>query len=90
MNKINKSNNNLITLYFKTIDGKEVYLEVKFDELFSNVIQLLANRYNNPNFTNAIYFVGTMDGRRFIEFNKTVYENNLSNNSNIIVDFINN
>ena len=81
----NNINNGTITLYFKTIDGKEVYLDVNINTYFSNVIQKLAMKYNKNDYLNAKYFVGSSDGEKIIDWNKTVSQNNLLNYSNIMV-----
>jgi len=81
----NNINNGKITLYFKTIDGKEVYLDVNINTYFSNVIQELAVKYNKIDYMNAKYFVGSSDGKKIVDWNKTVAQNNLLNYSNIIV-----
>ena len=81
----NNINNGKITLYFKTIDGKEVYLDVNINTYFSNVIQELVVKYNKIDYMNAKYFVGSSDGKKIVDWNKTVAQNNLLNYSNIIV-----
>ena len=80
----NNNSNGSIVLYFKTYDGKEVYLEANKNELFSNVIIRLAQNYNSVNW-NACYYLGTIEGEQLIDINKTVMQNNLCNYSNITV-----
>ena len=80
----NNNSNDSIVLYFKTYDGKEVYLEANKNELFSNVIIRLAQNYNSVNW-NACYYLGTIEGEQLIDINKTVMQNNLCNYSNITV-----
>jgi len=80
----NNNSNDNITLYFKTYDGKEVYLDANKNELFSNVIIRLIQKYNNINW-NAGYYLGTIEGGQMIDTNKTVQQNNLCNYSNITV-----
>ena len=70
----NNNSNDSIVLYFKTYDGKEVYLEANKNELFSNVIIRLAQNYNNVNW-NACYYLGTIEGEQLIDINKTVMQN---------------
>ena len=83
-NSKNNDSNDRILLYFKTYDGKEVYLDTNKNELFSNVIMSLAQKYNNVNW-NACYYLETIEGEQLIDINKTVMQNNLSNYSNITV-----
>jgi len=83
-NSKNNDSNDRILLYFKTYDGKEVYLDTNKNELFSNVIMSLAQKYNNVNW-NACYYLETVEGEQLIDINKTVMQNNLSNYSNITV-----
>ena len=80
----NNNSNDIIVLYFKTYDGKEVYLDANKNELFSNVIMRLAQKYNNVNW-NASYYLGTAEGELLIDINKTVLRNYLCNYSNITV-----
>jgi ubiquitin C-terminal hydrolase len=82
---ISNRNNEVITLYFKSIDGKEVYLDVNINKPFFNVIQDLVMKYNNRDYMNSKYFVGSSDGKKIIDWNKTVAQNNLLNYSNIMV-----
>jgi hypothetical protein len=80
----NNNSNDKILLYFKTYDGKEVYLDTNKNELFSNVIIRLAQKYNTINW-NARYYLGNIKGEQLLDLNKTVLQNNLCNYSNIIV-----
>ena len=95
INYINNNNNNfnnnncneMITLYFRTQNGKEIYLDVNSNDFFYNIIQLLAQKYNSNNFDymNANYFINTFEGIKPIDIKKTILENNLSNHSIIII-----
>ena len=89
---INNSNQ-IFSLYFRyngndVYDRIELYFDVNRDELFSNVVQRLAQKYNNCNFNflNVRYFIETNQGNQFIDFNKTVKDNNLSIYSNVIMN----
>ena len=72
INYINNNNNNfnnnncneMISLYFRTQNGKEIYLDVNSNDFFYNIIQLLAQKYNSNNFDymNANYFINTFEG----------------------------
>lgn len=64
---------------------EKVYLDVNINTYFSNVIQKLAMKYNKNDYLNAKYFVGSSDGEKIIDWNKTVSQNNLLNYSNIMV-----
>ena len=81
------NNDEMITLYFKTINGKEIYLDVNSNDLFGNIIQILANKYNNNyyDYMKSNYFIITLEGKQYLDINKTVKENNLSNFSYIII-----
>ena len=70
-NNLNNNNNDNITLYFKTIYGKEKYLDVNNNDLFCNVIQKLAQKYNNCNidYMKVNYFVSTYEGQQIIDYN---------------------
>ena len=84
--KDNKNiNNGVITLFFKTIDGKEVYLDVNINTFFFTIIKELAIKYNNIDYINAKYIVGSSDGQQILDRNKTVAQNNLLNKSYIMV-----
>ena len=88
LNNINNFTNGQITLYFKLIDEeKELYLDVNINELVGNVIQRLAQKYSNGiiNFFNCYYYTLYMEKTISLDFNKTVQQNNLSNESYIIV-----
>ena len=82
------NNNHIISLYFRTTYGCEIYLDANGDELFCNVIKRLAQQYNNCycNFLNVKYYIQTLQGNQFIDFNKSVKENNLSHYSCIIIE----
>jgi hypothetical protein len=81
------NNDEMITLYFKTVNGKEIYLDVNSNDLFGNIIQILANKYNNNyyDYMKSNYFIITLEGKQYLDINKTVKENNLSNFSYIII-----
>ena len=87
---INNMNNNnqIISLYFRTSNDCEIYFDVNGNELFYNVIQRLAQKYSscNCNFLNAKYYIKTGQRNQFIDFNKSVIENNLSSYSYIIIE----
>ena len=85
---INNMNNQIMSLYFRTSNGYEIYFDVNGGELFFNVIQRLSQKYSNCNcnFLNAKYYIKTMQGDQFIDFNKSVKENNLWNYSFIIIE----
>ena len=89
-NDINMNNNianGQITLYFKLIDiEKELYLDVNSNDIFSFVVQKLAQKYNGIyNFFNCCYYILIMNNTQLLDFNKTVQQNNLSDSSFIIV-----
>ena len=91
-NDININNNIIsngqITLYFKLIDiEKELYLDVNTNDIFSFVVNKLAQKYNNGifNFFNCCYYILIMNKTQILDFNKTVQQNNLSDSSFIIV-----
>jgi ubiquitin C-terminal hydrolase len=81
------NNDEMITLYFKTINGKEIYLDVNSNDSFGKIIQILANKYNNNyyDYMKSNYFIITLEGKQYLDINKTVKENNLSNFSYIII-----
>ena len=90
INLNNNISNGQITLYFKLIEyDKELYLDVNSNDLFSIVTQKLAQKYNNGtyNFFNCLYYVLMMNQKQFIDFNKTVQQNNLSDSSFVIIQF---
>ena len=80
--------NGQITLYFKLIDiEKELYLDVNSNDVFSFVVQKLAQKYNNGmfNFFNCCYYILIMNKTQILDFNKTVQQNNLTDSSFIII-----
>ena len=87
---INNMNNNnqIISLYFRTSYGSEIYFDANGDELFCDVIKRLAQQYNNCycNFLNAKYYTQSLQGNQFIDFNTSVKNNNLSHYSSIIIE----
>ena len=90
INLNNNISNGQITLYFKLIDyDKELYLDVNSNDIFSIVIQKLAQKYNDGsyNFFNCIYYILMMNQKLFIDFQKTVQQNNLSDSSFVIIEF---
>ena len=93
-NNINNIQNGQITLYFKLIDiNKELFLDVNNNDVFSFVVQKLAQKYcnTNYNFFNCYYYsLMMMNQTQIIDFNKTVFQNNLSDSSFIIIKANNN
>ena len=87
LNIMNNSSDK-VSLYFRTKDEIEIYFDANKNELFSNVIQRLAQNYSNCkfNFFNANYFLITFKGKQNIDYNKTINENNLSNYSYIFIE----
>ena len=85
---MNNIQNGQVTLYFKLVDiNIELYLDVYNYDIFSFVVQKLAQKYNNINynFFNCYYYILIMNQTYIIDFNKTVLQNNLSNSSFIII-----
>ena len=90
INLNNNISNGQITLYFKLIEyDKELYLDVNSNDIFSIVVQKLAQKYNDGsyNFFNCLYYVLMMNQKYFIDFKKTVQQNNLSDSSFVIIQF---
>jgi len=80
--------NGQVTLYFKLVDiNIELYLDVNNNDIFSFVVQKLAQKYNNINynFFNCYYYILIMNQTLIIDFSKTVLQNNLSDSSFIII-----
>ena len=80
--------NGIVTLYFKLVDiNIELYLDVNNNDIFSFVVQKLAQKYNNINynFFNCYYYILIMNQTLIIDFSKTVLQNNLSDSSFIII-----
>jgi ubiquitin C-terminal hydrolase len=88
LDSIYNVNNNNIELYFRTKNGNEIYFDVNNDEMFYNVVQRLSTKYSNCNFNllRAKYYIETVQGNIFLDFNKTVKQNNLSIYSYIIIE----
>ena len=85
---MNNIQNGQVTLYFKLVDiNIELYLDVYNYDIFSFVVQKLAQKYNNINynFFNCYYYILIMNQTYIIDFNKTVLQNNLSDSSFIII-----
>ena len=81
MNTFNSNDNN-ITLYFCFSNQKEIYLDVKETDYFSQVKKELYNKYSWLKNINIIGFV--FNGANISE-NKTVKENGLKDNSQILI-----
>ena len=81
MNAFNSNDNN-ITLYFCFSNQKEIYLDVKETDYFSQVKKELYNKYSCLKNINIIGFV--FNGANISE-NKTVKENGLKDNSQILI-----
>ena len=80
MSKKNEKENKEITLYFKFKNGKELYLDVKENYIFQEVINQLENKYLSIKNLNIIDY--RFNGKT-ISKTKTVEENGLKNNSYI-------
>ena len=78
--KINNQDD--ITLYFQFLNGKELYLDVKGKDIFSEVIKELYNKYSwlRNIQINCFLFNGIP-----ISLNKSVNENGLKDNSQILI-----
>ena len=71
-----------ITLYFQFSNGKELYLNVKESDYFNHVKKELYNKYSWLKNINIIGFI--FNGVNISE-NKTVKENGLIDNSQILM-----
>ena len=87
LNILNNSTDS-VSLYFRTSNGIEIYFDTNKNEIFRNVIQQLSYKYSNCNFNffNVNYYIGTLQGKQMIDYNKTINENNLSNYSYIFIE----
>ena len=81
MNAFNSNDKN-ITLYFNFSNGKELYLDVKETDYFSEVKNELYNKYSWLSNINIIGFL--FNGVKISE-DKTVKENGLKDNSQIMM-----
>ena len=79
-NSINTQND--VTLYFKFTNGKELYLNVKENDIFSNVINELYCKYS---WLNNIKIKCFLYNGIPISQNKSVKENGLKDNSQILI-----
>ena len=87
LNNMN-NDNQTFSLYFKTIYGKEIYIDVNNNDYFSNIIQKISIKCNSCNFDymKANYFIMNQYGKQYIDNNKTIKENNLTKYSCINIE----